>query len=130
VSRGKVSEDPGSPELPRWRFSQVVLVGATAGLLYLVSRPLLGRPAALFAAVALGCGQVVIAFARIGCNNLHCLFWQVVVVGLLLSSSACCRIGSSSACSPIARWTAARWCGSSPSRRAEASRFFRAEQKP
>jgi len=39
-----------------WRFSQVVLVAATAGLLYLVSRPLLGRPGALFAAVALDCG--------------------------------------------------------------------------
>jgi hypothetical protein len=66
-----------------WRFSEVLLLAISTGLMYFLGTALVGRVAAVAAAVVLGSSHYLMAFARVGYNNLHMVFWGTLVLLLL-----------------------------------------------
>ncbi|MDX1384011.1 MAG: glycosyltransferase family 39 protein, partial [Thermoanaerobaculia bacterium] len=66
-----------------WRLGEIVGLAVSALLLYALALLLFGRLPAVLAAVALGVNHHLMAFARIAYNNLHCVFWALLVLLLL-----------------------------------------------
>lgn len=66
-----------------WLVAEVLAVAVSAALIYLLATLLFGRLAGVLAAVALGASHYLMAFERIGYNNLHAIPAAVLVFLLL-----------------------------------------------
>jgi len=67
-----------------WRLAEIVVLIACAFLVYALVFILFGRVPAIVAAVVLGTNHHLMAFARIGYNNLHCIFCALLVMLFLV----------------------------------------------
>ncbi len=67
-----------------WRLAEIFALTASALLVYALVLALFGRVPAVVGAVILGTNHYLMAFARIGYNNLHCVFYALLVVLLLV----------------------------------------------
>jgi streptogramin lyase len=67
-----------------WRLAEIFGLVASALLLYALVLILFGRVPAIVAAVILGSNHLLMAFARIGYNNLHCIFYALLVMLFLV----------------------------------------------
>jgi 4-amino-4-deoxy-L-arabinose transferase-like glycosyltransferase len=63
-----------------WRISEVLVVAASAGLIYLLGVAMLGRLPGVAAGVVLGSSHYLMGFTRIAYNNLHALFYSILAV--------------------------------------------------
>ena len=63
-----------------WRLAEIFVLVASALLIYALVLLLFGRIPAIVAATILGCNHHLMAFARIGYNNLHCVFYALLVL--------------------------------------------------
>jgi Dolichyl-phosphate-mannose-protein mannosyltransferase len=71
-------------DITGWRLAEVVVLTASAVLIYALVLILFGRLPAVVAAVILGSNHLLMAFARIGYNNLHAVFYTLLVVLFLV----------------------------------------------
>lgn len=69
-----------------WRFSSIYMAAASVAMLYLFLRVFLSKPSALLAAGFLAVSQYLMAFSKIGYNNLQALF--VMTLALWLAAEA------------------------------------------
>ncbi len=67
-----------------WRLAEVLVLTASALLVYALILILFGRGPAIVGAVVLGTNHYLMAFARIGYNNLHSVFYVLLVVLFLV----------------------------------------------
>jgi streptogramin lyase/4-amino-4-deoxy-L-arabinose transferase-like glycosyltransferase len=67
-----------------WRLAEIFGLAASALLLYALVLLLFGRVPAIVAAIILGTNHHLMAFARIGYNNLHCIFYALLVMLFLV----------------------------------------------
>jgi len=67
-----------------WRLAEIFALVVSALLIYALVLILFGRVPAIVAATILGCNHLLMAFARIGYNNLHCVFWALLVLLFLV----------------------------------------------
>lgn len=63
-----------------WRIAEIVVLVSCSFLVYALVLILFGRIPAVVAAVFVGTNHHLMAFARIGYNNLHCVFLALLVV--------------------------------------------------
>ncbi|MGA7730921.1 MAG: hypothetical protein WCD37_06575 [Chloroflexia bacterium] len=66
-----------------WRMSEVMMLGMAGPLAFLAGTALMGRVAGIVAGLALGTNHYVMAFGRIGYNNVHIVFWVTLVILML-----------------------------------------------
>ena len=67
-----------------WRLAEIFMLVVSALLIYALVLLLFGRVPAIVAATILGCNHLLMAFARIGYNNLHCVFYALLVLLFLV----------------------------------------------
>lgn len=67
-----------------WRLAEIFALTASALLLYALVLILFGRVPAIVGSVILGTNHYLMAFARIGYNNLHSVFYALLVVLFLV----------------------------------------------
>jgi 4-amino-4-deoxy-L-arabinose transferase-like glycosyltransferase len=67
-----------------WRVAEILVLAASAVLIYALVLVLFGRIPAMVATVILGTNHYLMAFARIGYNNLHAVFYLLLVMLFLV----------------------------------------------
>jgi hypothetical protein len=72
------------PNIIGWRVSEVLIIGASAALIYPVGLALLGRWPALVAAVVLGTNHYLTAAARIAKTHQHTVLFEILVLLMLV----------------------------------------------